>query len=279
MRKAHRRVQRLAAATALLSAGTAVFAQHEQHEQHAPPAARSEAADHSAHAVSAADRAAAFPELGNDRMAHTMLENPLNKLVLLDRFESRDAAHSPLAWDLDTWIGRDLTKLWIRSSGERRDGDNAHADLELLWGRSVARWWDVLAGMRRDFEPSPHRTWAAVGVRGTAPYRLQVEATAYLGSGNRSALRLETQYEVLVTNRWILEPQLELEWYGHSDMPRGVGAGLAEGELGLRLRYEVRREVAPYVGLIRSRKFGETADLAGEDTADTSLVAGIRLWF
>jgi len=254
----------------LLSATLALVASAANAQQHA---------DHAAHvdAPSAADRAAAFPDLG--AAGHMHLENPLNRSVLLDRLESYDADGDPVAWDLDAWVGRDLTKLWIRSDGERRDGDTEQADVEILWGKSFAPWWELLAGVRHELEPRPEETSAAFGVRGTAPYRLDVEATAYLGEGGSSALRVETHYEVLVTNRWILRPELDLAWYGQSDASRGRGAGLAEGELGLRLRYEIRREVAPYVGVVLARKFGRTADFAAGDADDTSLVAGVRLSF
>jgi copper resistance protein B len=250
-----------------------------EHSQHAAPAQPAQAAEHAGHtaAISESDRAAAFPDLGG--MGHQHLEDPLNRSVLLDRFESQDATADPVAWDLDAWLGRDLTKVWIRSDGERRDGQTETADVELLWGKSFARWWELLAGVRYELEPRPEEASAAVGVRGTAPYRLEVEATAYVGDGGSSALRVETHYELLVTNRWILRPELDLAWYGQSDASRGRGAGLAEGELGLRLRYEVRREVAPYVGVVLARKFGRTADLAGGDPNDTSLVAGLRLRF
>jgi copper resistance protein B len=261
----------------LLAATLPAIAQHAQHAEHAPPSPAAAAS------VSDADRAAAFPDLGTMRMADMHLEDPLNKLVLLDRLESQNASGGDvLAWNLEAWVGRDLGKLWIRSEGERQSGDTERAELELLYGRGFWRWWELVAGGRIDFAPAGDQSWAAVGVRGLTPYRFDVEATTYLGSGGRAALRLETTYELLVTNRWILEPLLELNWHGQTDTARAVGAGLSDGELGLRLRYEVRREIAPYFGLVRERSFGRTADLAraaGHDPDDTRLVAGVRLWF
>jgi copper resistance protein B len=258
-----------------------------QHDEHAPPP-QAEHAQHAAGAspvtpISEAERAAAFPALGDMRTSDMMLENPLNKLVVIDRFESQDSSQGDvLDWNVESWIGRDLRRLWVRSEGERRGGETERAELELLWGLDLSPWWELVAGARTDFAPGNDRTWAAVGVSGLAPYRLDVEATAYLGSGSRTALRLETTYEVLVTNRWILTPLLELNWHGQTDRPRLVGSGLSAGELGLRLRYELRREVAPYLGLTRELAFGRTADLtraAGRDTDDTRLVAGVRVWF
>jgi copper resistance protein B len=151
-----------------------------------------------------------------------------------------------------------------------------------LGSHSVARWWDVVAGARAAFEPGPSYSWAAFGVRGVAPYRFELEATAYVGDGGRSAARLEGEYELLITPRLILQPQLELDWYGQADELRAVGPGLATAEVALRLRYEFRREIAPYVGLVRQRKFGATASrarAAGDDADDTRLVAGVRLRF
>ncbi len=274
------------AALVLASITTPGSAQHTGHET----------MDHSAHVEGAdadvtamlpapteAERAAAFPDLTGSDMSEMMLMNPLNKLVLLDRFETQDtSAGNLLQWDLEAWVGRDTGKLWLRSEGQHSGGDTQHAELEVLWGRSFTRWWDLLAGARHDFEPAGAENWAAVGVRGTAPYRFDVEATAFLGDAGRAALRIETRYEILVTNRLILQPLVEANWYARDDSLRGLGPGLADAEIGLRLRYEVRREIAPYVGLVREQKYGRTADLAraaGEGTGDTRLTLGIRLWF
>lgn len=290
MRNDRRRVSHLLG-VALVSwlAASPASAQHVEHApapttppQHAEHAVPADGAPRAA-PISDADRAAAFPDLGDMRMADMMLENSLNKLVLIDRFEMQNSSQGDvLDWNVESWIGRDLDRLWVRSEGERRGGDTDRAELELLWGRSFAPWWELVAGARTDFAPGNERNWAAVGVHGLAPYRLDVEATAYLGSGGGTALRVETTYEVLVTNRWILTPLLELNWHGQTDRPREIGSGLSAGELGLRLRYELRREVAPYLGLTRERAFGRTADLvraAGRDADDTRLVAGIRVWF
>jgi len=240
-------------------------------------------AEHEAPPVTEADRAAAFPDLAAMHVEHSMLDDPLNKLVLLDRFETQNTEGGTLQrWDLETWVGKSLTKVWIRTEGERLSGDTQRAELELLWGKSFARWWELVAGARSDFEPGPTQNWAAVGVRGTAPYRIDLEATAYIGDGGHAALRVKSHYELLVTNKLILQPLAELNWYAQRDAARGLGAGLADAEIGVRLRYEVKREVAPYVGLVVERKLGGTADLAraaGRDATDTRLVAGIRLRF
>jgi copper resistance protein B len=215
--------------------------------------------------------------------AHSMLEDPFNRFILLDELETNEQdGSSELAWEGTFWAGYAFDKLLVRTEGEKRGGTTEDAELELLWSHSVARWWDIVAGARADFEPGPTESWAAFGVRGLAPYRFELEATVYAGDGGRSAARLEGEYELLITPRLILQPQLELDWYGQADEAHGVGPGLATAEAALRLRYEFRREVAPYVGLVRERKFGATADRArarGEDPDDTLLVAGVRLRF
>jgi copper resistance protein B len=232
--------------------------------------------------VSDADRAAAFADVG-DAHAHGMLEDPFNVSVVVDELETQRADGSdPFAWDVRAWAGKSLDRLAIRTEGERRAGGTERAELELLWAHAVTRWWEVVAGARADFAPGPSRSYAAFGVQGLAPQRFEVEATAYVGDGGDSAARVKAEYELLVTNRLILQPLLEVSWYGQTDRARGLASGLATAEAGLRLRYELRREVAPYVGLVRERRIGDSADLvraAGGDEDDTRLVAGVRLRF
>lgn len=130
--------------------------------------------------------------------------------------------------------------------------------------------------------PGPSQTWAAVGIQGLAPYWFEVEATAYVGAAGRTHLRLETEYELLVTNRLVLQPILELEAYGKADPERGIGAGLSSTDAGLRLRYEFRREFAPYVGVTWNRTYFGTAEFAeaeGEKTGGAKLTLGMRVWF
>jgi len=212
--------------------------------------------------------------------AHSMLEDPFNRSFLFDELEMHDS--DDLAWDATLWAGYSFNKLAVRTEGAKSGGNTERAELELLWSHSVARWWDVVAGARSDFEPGATQSWSAFGVQGLAPQRFTLEATAYLGDAGRSAARFEGEYELLITPRLILQPQLELNWYGQSDAARGVGPGLSTVEAALRLRYEFRRELAPYVGLVRERKYGSTADAAranGGDADDTRLVAGLRLRF
>ena len=230
-------------------------------------------------ALTDADRAAAFPALTN-HMEHA---RELNSLVVVNRLEAWDAdPGTGAAWEAEGWVGSDLNRLWLRTEGERTGGHTEAADIELLYGRSVAAWWDVVAGLRQDFEPGESQTWAAFGVQGLSPYKFEVQATAYLGESGRTAARLEIEYELLLTNRLVLQPLVELSLFGKDDPARGVGSGLATAEAGLRLRYEISRRFAPYVGVVHEHALGDTADLrraAGEATHDTRAVAGVRIWF
>jgi copper resistance protein B len=247
------------------------------------PAAAQQPGSYSPPPITAADREAAFPDLDDMHAPGMMPEDPFNTFMRFDRLEAQDADDGDvLSWDFRGWAGRNANRLWVRSEGERQSGTTERAELQLLWGRPVARWWDVVAGARQDFQPAPSQSWAAFGIQGLAPYRFEVEATAFVGDGGRSAARFEAEYELLITNRLILQPLVELNWYGQDDAARGIGSGLASAESGVRLRYEIRREIAPYVGLTRERMFGRTANFAraaGIDTRETSWVVGIRLWF
>jgi len=229
--------------------------------------------------LTAADRAAAIPPAGG----HTVHDNSVQRFVLVDRLEAWNADQGTgFEWEGQSWVGTDLNRLWLRSEGEQVDGKLESADLQVLYGRSVATWWDVVAGIRHDFKPGASQDFAAFGVIGLAPYKFEVEATAYIGQGGQTGARFEAEYETLLTNRLILQPLVEVNLYGKNDERRGIGSGLSTVEAGLRLRYEFTRKFAPYIGVVHERSFGRTADfrqLDGEDVDDTRIVAGLRLWF
>lgn len=203
--------------------------------------------------------------------------------VTLDRLEWRDTdGASALEWDASAWYGGDYNKVWLKTEGEHRDGETENARAELLWDRIVSRWWSVQAGIRQDFGEGPSRTWAAVGLQGLAPYFFDVEATAYVGENGRTAVRVSGEYNLLLTQRLVLQPEAELNLYGKDDPERRIGSGLSDMQIGVRLRYEIRREVAPYVGLVWTRRFGKSAEFAraaDEDLNDLQALAGLRIWF
>ena len=154
--------------------------------------------------------------------------------------------------------------------------------MQFLFSKAVASYWDFQIGVRLDSRPSPDRTWAAIGFQGLAPYFFEIDTALFIGESGRTALRLEAEYQLLFTQRLILTPEIETNFFGQNDPQIGVGSGLSEVEAGLRLRYEIRREFAPYIGVNWSRVFGKTADFAraaGQSTSDTQLTIGLRAWF
>jgi copper resistance protein B len=156
------------------------------------------------------------------------------------------------------------------------------ADVELLWDHVVSAWWNLQAGARQDFGPGQSRTWAALGIEGLAPQWFETEASIYASDEGRTAARLKAQYELLLTQRLVLQPFAEANFYGRSDPTRELGSGLSDLEISFRLRYEAYREFAPYVGFAWLRRFGQTADLvraAGGERSDLELVAGLHVWF
>jgi copper resistance protein B len=225
------------------------------------------------------DRKAAFPDVEG----HAAHDQSVHYFVLLDQLEWQ-AANDAGGINLDGkgWIGRDRDRLWFRTEGDGEADRVEAAQAHVLYGRQIARWWDVVGGIRQDFRPGPAQTWAVLGIQGLAPYWFELEATAYVGASGRTHARLEVEYELLLTNRLVLQPLVEVEIFGKSDPERGVGAGLSTTDIGFRLRHELRREVAPYVGVVWSNKWGKTADFAragGDDANGARLVAGLRLWF
>lgn len=202
-----------------------------------------------------------------------------------NRLEYQSREGKPiLLWDVEGWIGRDFNKLYLESEGHWSfdDEEVAEAGAELLYGRTIASFWDLRLGVRHDFRPDPDRTFAALGVQGMAPLRFEVEATAYVSEDGDLSAALEAEYDLHLSQRLILQPRLETGVAVQEVEEYGVGQGFTDIELGLRLRYEIRREFAPYIGVSWSRKLGETADLVEEEGGDietTSFVAGMRFWF
>lgn len=281
-------MKKLAIIPLLLSALPA-YAQHEghgqaqdhlQHQMQAQPASRATTPDPTLPEPTAEEREAAFPDLAGMDMGEHMQENPLIAMLRMDQLEAKQ--DDAFGWDLRTGIGGNFDKLWLRSEGEQAEGGEAHGSAELLWSHASGPWWDRVVGLRSDFGEGPSRRWLAIGAVGLAPYRFEVEATGYIGESGRLAARLEGEYEVLLTNRWVLQPKLEANLYSKDDIANGIGNGLSDAEVGLRLRYEFSPQFAPYLGYSWSRKFGQAADFAestGQPTTVHGWVAGLRFWF
>ncbi len=212
-----------------------------------------------------------------------MIDDPLLAMVLVDQFEVRAGnSDTPLVWDAEGWVGYDLNKLWIKTDGQYLDDQFEEAELQALYSRAIAPFWDLQIGWRGDLEPSPNRNWLTLGAKGLAPYFFDIDAAVFIGESGRTAARLKADYEFMFTQKLILVPEFEINLYGKDDQAVGIGSGLADTEIGLRLRYEIRREFAPYIGVNWVHLYGDTADYAEEEGGDTDtvqFVIGIRAWF
>jgi copper resistance protein B len=213
---------------------------------------------------------------------HMVDQQPL-AMLRVDQLEAFHGPHaSGQAWQLQGWYGNDLDKLWLRSEGERRDGRFGEAEIELQWSHAIGPFRDARLGVREDRGDGPARHWAAVGIHGLAPYWFELEATAYAGPAGRTAARVRVEYELRLTRRLLLQPELELNLYGRDDAAARAGHGLSDSRFGLRLRYEIRRDVAPYLGVAWIHRHGAGADFArqaGAAVSQRQLVAGLRFWF
>jgi copper resistance protein B len=251
---------------------------HAGHRMQAEPPPASEPLPPFIPPVTDEDRKAAFPDVDG----HATHDNRFNYFVLFDQMEwERGGADQGFGWDTKGWVGRDRDRIWFRTEGQYADDTLADAQSHVFYGRAISRWWDVVAGIRQDFDPGPAQTWAAVGLQGLAPYWFNVEMTAYLGANARNHYRFETEYEFLLTNRLVLQPMAEMEIYGKPDLEHERDKGIATLDFGLRLRYLIRRELAPYAGVVWHQKHFGTADIAranGESTGGARLVAGVRFW-
>jgi copper resistance protein B len=215
------------------------------------------------------------PMAGHDIFTH----------VLFDQFEGRtNGPDNAFRWDGQIWSGTDFNKLWIKTEGLASNGSVSDGDDEFLYDRPIPhlRYFDAQAGIRADLDSGPTRTWAALGIEGLAPYGFDFEPTLYWRNGGHIAGRINTAYEFLLTQRLILEPQAELNFYSKDDPARQIGSGFSDIDSGLRLRYEIRRKFAPYVGFAYAGKFGGSARYARQAkdaSSDPRFVFGIRMWY
>lgn len=218
-------------------------------------------------------------------MSPPVMDSEIYTHVLVDQLEGRWNGRNSLEgrWDAQAWSGTDYNKLWLKSEG-RYTGQGKLYDSQqsILYDRPITNYFDLQAGVRVDIDSLQTRTWAALGVQGLALYFFDFEATVYASDNGHYAARLAASYDVLITNRLILQPQIELNLYSKNDPGRRIGAGLATLETGLRLRYEISRKFAPYIGIHYEGEFGRTATIArqdGEPPNTVGFVFGVRTWF
>jgi len=211
-----------------------------------------------------------------------MADNKWFGSLIINKLEYDDArSEYGQTLDAEAWYGSDYNKLWLKAEGERHDRRLDALRTEALWDRAIDAFWSSQLGVRQDTGQGDSRHWVAFGVQGLAPYWFETEATFYWGKGGNFAALLDIKYELLITQRWILQPNLEANFFSENDADSGVGKGLSDLELGFRLRYEITRQFAPYIGISTKREYGDTAEFsqaADEKTRLTEVVAGVRVW-
>lgn len=191
--------------------------------------------------------------------------------------EGADAA----VYDVQAWFGTSYNQLVVKAEGEFSDDKLEETDTDILWSHAVLGFWNTQVGVRHQTGPESDQDWLAFGMQGIAPYWFEVDVTAYLGSSGRSALNIEVDYELLITQRLILQPRVELNFYGKDDHARGLGRGLSDSSAGLRLKYQINRQLVPYIGVEQARLYGDTARFSSgsESDSETRWLAGLRFWF
>lgn len=206
-------------------------------------------------------------------------------MILIERLEARiatDGGEDGNLWDAQGWYGGDINRFVLKTEGEGEFGGALEdAEIQALYSRAIGPFFDLQAGVRFDPEPDS-RTHLVVGVQGLAPYMFHVDGALFLSDQGDLAARVEAEYDQKITQRLILQPRIEAEFSAQDIPEREIGAGITKVEPGLRLRYEIVPEFAPYVGIEYEAKLGETADIAranGEDVDGLKAVIGLRAWF
>jgi copper resistance protein B len=225
------------------------------------------------HSMGAASAAAPF--------GSPVADQTIWKHALLDQFEGRFGRENGFRWDGEAWMGTDTHRLWLKSEAYVEGGKVLHGQHEVLYARPISTYFDLQAGLRYDLDDRPGRGWAAFGIEGLSQYFFRVSATGYASDAGHLAGKLLGTFDLLLTQRLILQPAVELNLYSTADPSRFVGAGFSHLDAGLRLRYEIDRKFAPYIGISYDKKFGETARLlsaAGHESDALRLAFGIRAW-
>ncbi|WP_312572909.1 copper resistance protein B [Brevundimonas sp.] len=204
--------------------------------------------------------------------------------VIIDQLEATFAdGEEAYAWDAQGWTGGDINRFWWKSEGEGAfDGEVEEAEIQALYSRAFRPFFDFQTGLRQTYRPEGDRTDLVVGIQGLAPYWFEVDAAAFLSNKGELTARAEAEYDQRITNRWIVQPRAEVVLSAEDIPELRIGSGLSTLQIGARLRYEFRKEFAPYVGVEWTKSFGNTADFLeadGRSSEDTRLVVGIRAWF
>jgi copper resistance protein B len=213
-----------------------------------------------------------------------VMDRPILAHVIFNQLEGRwNGTNTEFRWDGQGWVDTDYDKLWIKSEGTLQgNGTLDDGQQQFLYDRAITTYFDLQGGLRSDLDSRPTRNWAAFGIQGLAPYFFDLELTGYVSGEGHLPSKLEASYDLLITQRLILQPEIELNLYSKADPARLVGAGFSDIDTGLRLRCEFSRKFGPYLGVVYEGRFGQSASYArrlGESTGDFRFAFGVRLWF
>ena len=178
-------------------------------------------------------------DMNQAAMMPPVMDNGIYAHAVLDQFEGRVGGRDPaFRWDGQAWIGSDYDKLWLKSEGiAQGNGRVEDGQHELLYDHAISTYFDLQAGLRSDLDSGTTRNWAAFGLQGLAPLFFDLEATGYVSDQGHLAARLVASYDLLLTQRLILQPEAELNLYSKADPGRSVGSGISDIDAGIRLRY------------------------------------------
>lgn len=212
-----------------------------------------------------------------------VVDDPLLTSFKINQLEWSDLNDDKnLAWDAEFWAGYDLNKLVLKLEGEREDDVTEQAEFQLLWSHAITPYWQTELGWRYDAKPKAKRNWLALGVEGLAPYFVETEMTLFIGEKGNVGLRTEFEKEIMLSQKWVLVPEIEANFFSKRDADTQQGSGLSELEFGLRLQYQFNRHLLPYVGFEWHRAYGSTADFLhdeGEDESGFQWLIGLSTWF
>ncbi len=282
----------------LLATATSALAAEDPHAHHQMPSAKPAADPHAGHDMGAKPASSGEPAapgdfaadkiFGAEAMAaarHMLREEHGGHLfskVMVDELElTAGRGADAYRWDGEAWIGGDIDRAVVKTEGEGAR-DLHEAEVQALYSRAIGPYFDLQAGVRHDIRPNPSRTYAVLGVEGLAPYWFEVEAHAFISDKGDVSARLGASYDQLVTQTLVIQARADVNLAAQDNVLEGIGSGLSDVALGLRLRYEIRREFAPYIGVSYERKVGHTAGFAraaGESVDGARFVFGLRTWF
>ena len=209
-------------------------------------------------------------------------DDPLLSMVIIDQLAWVENEDDTYVFEGEAWVGYDLNKLWFKADVERHRGSTEEVEVQALYSKAIAPYWDLQMGIRKDIIPDPDQHWAAIGFKGLAPYFFEVDSALFIGETGQVNLRFSAEYEVMLTQQWVLSPEIEANFFSKNDKERALGSGLSDTEVSLQLRYEITPKFAPFIAVSRSNHYGNTADyirLENEAVNSTEYKIGFRAWF